>query len=390
MIRIFTASSQTGTALMAHFAHKTKNKDSFDILIIDKVRKKKSLIKQVYSSLVIHRWDHIIDLSTHLDDGYDMRISKRKKITRKIKDYPIFKTVYSFLLKVLFWKRQKGIEDEILKEIKRILPEFDQNTSEIEINTLPNLYVNEALFSLGKTKAINYFEHGMGDYFDMMKLKEGTDFYCVFSDTYRDFLDKRKITSVRVHDYVNTAEFQALAEKIYEAPEAEEASIKMLKEKSCVLILLDASEMYNPPVEYWTKYIQSCIERVDDPDKYTFLIKPHGLMTQFSQNLSYEYVKQSGVKYIIFDHNSAFFNMGTEILFSVMKNKIAYVFSTFSTAVFLLAHFYPKEASYVYHYSFCKKYYQKAPANYLSLFNGLEPLINEVFAEKGSTLQDAL
>lgn len=387
MIRFFSASSQAGTALIAHYAHSTQSKDNFDILIIDKVLKKKSLIKQVYGSSAIHPWNYILDLSTHIDDNYDFKIKSGKKLTRKFKNHFIIKPFYSILLRFYLRQEKKQVRKELKEKLASLITGFDIEKSAVEINTLPLLRINEALFSLFKEKEIHYFEHGIGDYSDIFKEKEKKNFYCVFATAYKSFLQRRNITHVHAIHYINAGEFEKLAKKIYTAEIPEEKAFLDLEDKKCAVILLDASEMYNPPAEYWTDYIQSCINCVPEPQQYTFVLKPHGLMSEYSQQLSYSYIRSSGLKHIIIDRHSSFFNMGIEIMFSKMKSKIAYVMSTFSTSIFFLPHFYPGEAVYIHHYYFCKKYFRRAPLQYKTLFESLEPLIEEVFNEKQAGLK---
>lgn len=389
MLRIFSASSQTGTMLAALYANKTRNKDTVDVLIIDRVVKKKSLIEQVHSTIAIHPWHAIIDLSSHLEDNHDFKISSFKRLKRKIRSYPFISHIYTLLLNALKSKNEQETKKILVEKIQNAVPTIDIKTCEAEIYTLPGLYINEPLFSLFKNKKVSFFEHGTGDYVDIIKSKKHVDFYCVFANAYQKYIIANNLKHIIAHQYVNAAEFDEAAKKIYKPFPKNQAEIDKLDEKSCVLILLDASEMYYPPENYWTDYLKSCISKVENPEKYTFLIKPHGLMSEHSQHVSYEYIKQSGLKYIIFDSHSSFFNIGAEIIFSHSKNKIAYVFSTFSFTIFLLAQFYPKEAIYIYHYTFCSKYFTNAPQFYLDVFNGLKPLVENVFTNKEAYIYDS-
>src|ERR1700756_5537997 len=107
MVRIFVSPSHLCTLYMILYARKTHKEGYKDILILDSPPKKASHKKLIIDTQKIYDWHIIIDLSITLPDDSEFTANARKKITRKLKDKPVVKPIYDFLLKRHFKKKQK-------------------------------------------------------------------------------------------------------------------------------------------------------------------------------------------------------------------------------------------------------------------------------------------
>src|SRR6185503_4432391 len=94
---------------------------------------------------------------------------------------------------------------------------------------------------------VNYFEHGMGDYFLIQKVKRpGFNFYCVFADNFKKYLVQKKLPAEYAKEFITPQEFIAIAEETIEKSDEKNEILSRYKvEGKKVIILLESVEIYN-------------------------------------------------------------------------------------------------------------------------------------------------
>lgn len=376
MLRLFVTSSQICTLYLSVFAKKTQKADYTDILIIDHTPKKDALVDSILEGAKIHTWSKVINLSTSVQNSVDSKPSLRKKITRKIKPLPLVRNVYNVLHR-RFVEKQKISRIELLQHHLGKQP--DKAYAGVFLGFLTQTAINDALIEMFPQADIGYFEHGIGDYYFVNKNRVAGSFYCVFAESFRNFIQQKNI-ALNVQGYITINDYKEACNLILE--QNPKLDISMINgNKKIVLLLLDAADIYHPPTSFWTDYLEKCISLVDHPDNYLFVIKPHPAQSNESLKLSEDYFINSGLEFAFLkDHH--FTSSSLELLFHQIQNNVHSVFSTFSSATFYLAHFYPERVKYFYLYDFVKPYFKGGPRQYTDYFNQLGPYFENVFADK--------
>jgi hypothetical protein len=125
MVRVFVCTSHINALYMILYARKTVKTGYKDVLILDAIPKKKSLIKVLINTKKIYNWSAIIDLSLPVSDDGEVAPSLRKKITRKVKTNFLVKPFYDLLLSGYVAKKEKH-EEKILSEKLKAIGEVDE------------------------------------------------------------------------------------------------------------------------------------------------------------------------------------------------------------------------------------------------------------------------
>jgi hypothetical protein len=362
---------------MIAYARKTNNENFKDVLILDTPPKKAALIKVITDTVKIYPWAEIINLSTVIPEEADFTPNTRKSLTRKLKTKPIIKPVYDFLLK-LHLKKQKNSEAKIIQN------QLMGKGNVSEINILTQTGVNDVLFKLYPKASVNYFEHGQGDYFFIQNIKPYTyNFYCVFADKFKQYLQNREQENNYVKSLLSANDFPAIAKEVINT-DAQQASIKaqLQVEGKLVLILMENVQIYNVPDTFWTDYLDLCIAQVDNPNEYTFILKPHPTQSLKSIEISKHYILNTcKLKALVIENKHAV-NYSVEVLYSLWQDNTHYVFSVFSSALYYISKLYGNETTkYYYAYDFFKKYIGDAPPQFSSYFIDLDDLLRNVFSE---------
>ena len=376
MVRLFVSTSHICTLYMISYARSTAKLGYKDILILDTPAKKSALKKVITDTQKIYPWNDIIDLSATIPDNADFEPNVRKSLTRRLKGRPVIKPVYDFLLK-LYLKRQSNIEAKIVRN--KLLDKGEI----IEINVLTQTMVNTTLFKLYSKASVNYFEHGQGDYFFIQNVKSNNfNFYCVFADSFRKYLQSKKQENNYVKNLPDINDFPTLAKEVIDI----DTNKEIIKKQLCVdgklaLILMENVQIYNVSDDFWKDYLDLCISQVNNPSEYTFILKPHPLQSFKSMKISKEYMLTTRRLKVVLVENDYASNYSVEVLYCLWKDNTTHVFCLFSSGLFYIANLYKNEnTKYFYAYNFFKKYIDNAPAQYSSFFLGLGNLMEEVFS----------
>ncbi len=384
MLRIFVSPSHLCTLYMIAYARKTNNGNFKDVLILDTPPKKAALIKVITDTVKIYPWAEIINLSTVMPDEIDFTPNARKSLTRKLKTKPIIKPIYDFLLK-LHLKKQKNSEAKIIQN------QLIGKGGVSEINILTQTGVNDVLFKLYTKASVNYFEHGQGDYFFIQNIKPYTyNFYCVFADKFKQYLQNREQENNYVKSLLSANDFPAIAKEVINTDVKQTVIKSQLQvEGKLVLILMENVQIYNVPDAFWTDYLDLCIARVDSPNEYTFILKPHPTQSIKSIEISKNYILNTcKLKAIVIENNHAV-NYSVEVLYSLWQDNTHYVFSVFSSALYYISKLYGNRATkYYYAYDFFKKYIGDAPPQFIDIYTGIEDVVKNVLTENCINISD--
>lgn len=375
MLRIFLTSSQLSTVYMSVFAKKSKIEGCKDVLIIDNFYKKKSLLKLIEDAASFHNWDLVIDLSIKIDDTQNLKPTFKKILTRRVKNIPLIKNIYTRLL-----NKNQQIYTQKYKEIIKLKLGVFFSTEKVQLNLLTQTALNKALHSLFPIAETNYFEHGQGDYYYVLKpeLTKG-NFYCVFSELYKNYLHKKKIDSKFVRSYLDLNDFEESITIAGKSCAAEVNEIRK-KKKKYILFLMDSLEIYYPPINFWTDYVERCIKEIDNANDFCWIVKPHPNQSNEVLQITKDFFEKTGLDFIMLD-GPKFIPLSVEYIFVSLSSQIEAVFTTFSSAIFYLSYFYPNKSKYFILYDFVGKYFGNAPKQYATVYKDLAEMYSGMFSE---------
>lgn len=377
MIRLFVCPSHLSALYMILYARKTKKPGHKDILILDWPAKRASLIKVITDTKKIHPWDEIIDLSTTLSDDTDLKPSAKKVLIRKLKENVLVKPFYNVLL-----KRHRSKQAKI--EEQKILAAIAGKGEVTEVNILTQTGIIDSLFKLFPKAAVNYFEHGTGDYFLIQKVKKtGFIFYCIFNEKFRDYLNKKGLSSEYVKGIIDEGDFLSIAKETLDADAQKKEIVSNLKfDGKKVLILMESVEIYNVPDNFWTDYLDLCLNNIPDPQNYTFILKPHPAQSFKAMEISKNHLLNYHRVKTVMIENSHSVNYSAEVLYSLWDDSTDYVFTVFSSGLYYISKIYNnKNTKYFHAFDFFRSYTKNSPAQFMYIYNGLEDLVKNVLSE---------
>lgn len=375
MLRIFMSSTHTGAILQAIYANRTSQVGYYDVLLLDYPPMKESLIHLIKRTDVLHNWDKVVDFSTPMADETNKKPSVKKKIIRKIKSFPIIKSVYSILL-------EKHLLQQKKTHLTKLKLELGSNLNkQVQLNVLTKTGLNETLFEFFPNAEVNYFEHGIGDYmyYMMDTIKEG-NFYCLFNQEFSAYLKINNSKSAnKVFGYLHENDFSLAIDNLVkqEVVKAEGAS----EEGKLVFILMENVEMYEVENFFWTDYIDFCLRKILTPEDYTFIIKPHHMQSFEAIEMTTAYLSKRGLKHKVLANN-CFMHMGAEVVFYFFQEKTEYVFSLFSSSIYYFTKLYPSpHIKYFHGYKLFANYTKNAPKQFLEIYENLNPIITNVVSK---------
>jgi hypothetical protein len=143
---------------------------------------------------------------------------------------------------------------------------------------------------------------------------------------------------------------------------------------------MEAVEMYNVKRTFWQEYVAKCIQQINQPDKFIFLLKPHPVQSSESIKMTKLFFEKNNLRYKLLDYPLSS-GMSIEVLFPLWKENVHHVFALFSSGVFYLSMLYPyPHITYHYSYDFMAEHISNAPEQYKKHFAGLKELIEKVFS----------
>ncbi len=374
MLRLFVTSNQISTVFCSTIAKKTHKQGDIDFLLIDNFLKKESLIELIHASSKIHSWNGTIDFSKRISDNYNLKPTLWKRFSRSVKHLPVISSFYKS--SVSLYSKNKGNKDA-----KMIFDKINAHTPinpdmEVELFLLTQTELNTGLISYFNKPVVNYYEHGLVDYIYVLKKENVNKFYVIFEDTYGKFVEKHSIVKIDAPGYFDHDDMVIG----FPAPKINmDLSINGAYSKYA-LILLDSSEIFNVPKEFWIKFLEKCISEIKNFEEHSVIIKPHPGQSNETLALIKDFCKDKPNIVLLSDPLQI--SMSVESIYIANKDQVDYVFSTYSAAEFYLAKFFGGHTQFCFLYEFIRPYYMRGPKQYADAFVELEPYINEVFYTK--------
>ena len=365
MVRIFLTSSHLSSVAAALIAKKLSNEGDKNFLLIDHYGKKKSLVELINTTTEIFLWDDILDFSYHLDNSIDLNPGIKKKILRKIKTFPVISRIYELLLK----RHSKNYVEEMSIVLRDRFSAINLSSCD-ELYLLTQTALNETLFNVFPAARTVYYEHGLGDYYYYHQKKLKGDFIGFFGDEFKTYTNFNNIESLS-----SALEFQSALGKYHSFVTTQ---LGHLKGKKCAFFLMDALEGYNPPISFWTDYLEVALNKAALPDDCILLVKPHPNQSNGVMEITSKWLKEKNIEHV-FLSDAVFVSLSVEVIFSYLEQETICLISTFSSAIFYLSKFYPSACRYLLMYDFVEPYTVNAPLQYKEHFHGLRVYIDRVF-----------
>ena len=378
MLRIFLVSSHFSAILQSIYASSTKKEGDIDVLMIDYPPQKKALSLLILNTDFIHKWDLKLNYAPELTDETNMRPSLKKRLTRKAKQLPVLKGIYDKMLSKHMLKFYADFETRIKKDLSGF------NIDSVQLNLLTKTGLNDVLFKLYPSAEVNYFEHGIGDYmyYAQNKIKNG-NLFCLFPNEFAAYLKSINSPNAnRINGFVNGSLFYDAIQNLEKNNIiSNEQELIKLGNSKLVFILIESVEIYEVPSNFWQDCIQLYLSKIDVPEDYTYVLKPHPLQSFEAIEAIENYFKEINLKYILLG-NSKFINVGAELIFYFFAKQTKYVFSLFSSSVYYFTKLYPSaEIKYYHGYKLFEKYTKNSPKQFTDIYKGLEPIITNVLAK---------
>lgn len=375
MLNIYVTSSQICTLFICLYAEKNKAEGQKNVLIIDATPKKESLVKSLIDAANYFKWDEIIDLSTKVEDTITATPSIRKRITRSIKTKWPFSVVYNKALK----KYEDKLAADLIERIKSKLAKYNQLV--VSLNLLTQTRVNQALHKIYPKASINFMEHGTGDYYYLDKQSLPVhSFSGFFANEFIDYRKKYSLPLIQVNPFITRENFEKGLDFL--APSLIQYFDKELKSsKKIVLVMLDYVEMFYPPKSFWNDFLSKCLGQISNPDDFVYILKPHPAQSIQSLGEIEQFFKDRELEYVLMS-DPIFSNMAVETCYHILKDKTEHVFSTYSSALFYLSHFYSDKSKFYCMYDFVVPYYKNGPKQYTDLLYDYNSFVKELFGRK--------
>ncbi len=378
-LRIFLSSSGLSTLYLSIYARQSAKGGETDLFFIDALSLKPSQRDLILQAAAHHSYEQIYDLSRPVEETSTMVPNRRKQLTRQFKTRAGFKQVYDFLYKYkLMQEDQKHVQTLHKHAGKYLLQKYER----VELHLQPVLHLNRAFQKLFPKAQMRFFEHGLGDYLDFdVTMKLGDLFHCVFASQLKHYYNQ----TGRKSDYI----FPVISAKGFFDPDLELSSlfpqlqeIEVPWDQHIALIAVQALEQFQVDLAYWNHFLDLCLQRIEDPEDLLFLVKPHPRQEPEVVARVSHYLEEKGLSVQVWD-KPELRSLNMEILFSVLIDRVKYVFSPFSSTVFYLSELYPSNlVQYFYSLQSIFPFTSKTPALYIQRWKDLHPYLQEVFGKR--------
>lgn len=378
-VRIFLATSQISTIYAMMISGASRAPGTVDVLFLDGSKRRKSLSAVILNTAGIYEWDLVHDFSILMNEDYDFNPSTTKSLTRKVKTWPVIRWVYNQLLE----KKYSGIDQKYRDRLKQVLDPYLKENVKISLFLQSRTYLNRPLLQLFPKAEVNYLEHGMGDYYYMPdpKTVKG-NFYCLFAENYKRFLAKKGIESDWVKQLPNVSSFDEISQKLILQLGNTLTDYTVTTEKPCVLLLLEAVDMYEVKHSFWSEYPDHVFAQLKNPELYHYLMKPHPMQSEVSIIATKNHFDALGYSYTLIDQPELI-TASAEVIFKLWAGRTEHVFCLISSSAYYLSKLYEgKNTRFWYSTEFMSRHIANAPPEYVKMFNELRVLIEEVMGEK--------
>ena len=372
MVRLFLTSSHLSSISAALIAKQFNRSGDKNYLLIDHYGKKASLVHLINQSNEIFPWDGVIDFSYHLSNKQDLNPGLKKRILRKLKVLPLISDVYDYFLR----HHTKSYVVEMCDVVKGKIELAEVKDCD-EIYFLTQTALNETLQTVFPGARNVYYEHGLGDYYYFYHRIPGGKFIGFFGQEFQKFSNRNSVSLVKSIQLGDGLVFDDAMQKFHHLISSR---LEWLRGGACAIFLMDALEGYNPPEHFWTDYLEMALNRSQLPHDCVLLVKPHPNQSNGVMQITSDWLKKNNINHV-FLSDPEFVSLSVEVIFSYLKKEVICLISTFSSAIFYLAKFYPEKCRFLLMYDFVKPFTKNAPKQYIDHFNGLKPLIDDVFMQ---------
>jgi hypothetical protein len=378
-MRIFLTSSHFSTILMTAYA-RTAPGDGKDFLILDAGRRKLSNMQQMKMAGSLHTWNNVFDFSEIFVNENEPLPGLTKRITWRVKNLPLFRPVYKILLRN--YQRKKNRKKQ--EKLRSLLGTFDEN-EQVQLFLLKETGLNDALTGLFRNSTVSYFEHGSSDYLLMINdpPKGQGKFYCVFSQQFKRFLEKRQLDPEYVLPFANEHSFRKICDDYFSVYPEQVSLLQSLCSpgKIYALVILQPFENIMVDSRCWEDFLDRCTRITEKQQDIYYIIKPHPLQSKKETETVRNYFTRHGLQFIVSEDDTSVISI--ELAFSILQKQVKYVFSPYSSALFYLSALFPDEQTkYYFAYEYMRPYLREAPSAYYTLYDTAGPMIKEVFSEK--------
>ncbi len=371
-------SSIHASVLMKQFS---KENSEF-ILLIDSGKRKDSFTNEIIYCAG-KRWDRIINFGENITDDSNLKPSKRKRLTRKLKHSWPFKYAYNAMLNKYLNRFEKQMVEKMENEFRSI----DLLNSDVHLYLLTQTIINSSLIKVFPNARNNYFEHGLPDY--LFSLKPYTfkvdSFYCLFNTQFNSFIEKHKLKGPIIKSLMSKSEYLAHCNAVFEKSEALMQIAKKIASNS-ILVIMQSLEKYELGNEFWVNYLSKIDTHEKEKNGFCNLtLKPHPHQSNEVLNKLSNELLNKGIQHVILNSPMEI-GFSSEALFSNLSSKFKAVYSPFSYSVYFLSHlFNDLEMEYYHSYDPMKKHVVNAPKQFQEQFLEHEEIIKECFAIQTKT-----
>lgn len=379
-LRIFVTTSHISTVYISLLARNTLQAGGKDILFVDIGTRRKEQVQLIGEASKIHSWLLFHSFATSVGHDHNFSPSSAKKRLRKLSNLPLLKLVYKLLRERHLRKLTAGYCNQIKNYIRNSGYDYDS----VELFGMSQTYLNEPLKELFPGIAFNFLEHGIGDYMYAINEREfKNNMYVLFEQSFKRYLEKRKINSDWIKPIPGIAAFRTTAADLLKIHEPTVRLNQLPKiTKPVVFVLLEAVDIYNVSILFWKEYLANICRQLNNPGQYHYILKAHPLQSHLSMKLSAEFFTEKGFDFLLLE-NDAYCGLSAEVMFEKWAHQTQHVFCLFSSGCFYLSQLYPDMGiQFWYSTDFMSKYLDNSPQQFKKHFEGLRPMIEEVFATK--------
>ncbi len=148
---------------------------------------------------------------------------------------------------------------------------------------------------------------------------------------------------------------------------------------------MDALEAANPDDSFWGDYLNDGLKTIENISDYLVIIKPHPNQSNGAIEKTLAYLETHKINYVLLN-DPIFVSISVEIIFTYLKDDIHYFISTFSSALFYMSKYFPDSCKFILMFDYVKPLFYNGPKQYIGHYDGLSPLIREVFTSKSASI----
>lgn len=330
---VFIVHSPITAIIMAYWREEQQQRNA-SMMVTDSLPLKSSQAELMTQIATTFAFDRIIRTHTEIEEETSFMPSVRKKVMRRLKTVQGFKQVYFFFFNMKEKRAMKVILENSLQQLG--IPDGVQN---LNIYCCPQCILLPAIQLKFPHAKVAYFEHGLGDYFDVEnRIVEKTPFYCVLNEGYTKYLKSKGIATDVVRPAIGQNRFSQTA--IGKPPQELTNFLQTHDDKEGVLLIMQSLENYDVPYIFWERFIDQALERFEQNQDYFIILKLHPYQNPETVPSLIQFFDQKDIPVFICK-DPATQNLSVELLFTHIADHIHYVMSPFSSSTLYIRKLFP-------------------------------------------------